>query len=93
MRHRKSFMQRIDDYLAVRRQAGFALKAEGEQLRHFARFAQQIGHRGPLTRSYGPLPNTAGSSIPKQRFHPERSLERHIVGWFRMSLATTRSSS
>lgn len=44
-----SFSPWIDDYLAVRRQAGFALKAEGEQLRRFARFAEQVSHHGPLT--------------------------------------------
>ncbi|KWR84609.1 tyrosine-type recombinase/integrase [Cupriavidus sp. IDO] len=39
----------IDDYLANRRQAGFALGVEGEQLKRFARFAEQAGHHGPLT--------------------------------------------
>jgi integrase len=40
---------RIDAYLADRRQAGFALRVEGEQLQRFARYAHRIGHRGPLT--------------------------------------------
>ena len=40
---------RIDAYLASRRHAGFALRIDGEQLGRFARFAQQAGHRGPLT--------------------------------------------
>ncbi|GAB7540723.1 tyrosine-type recombinase/integrase [Cupriavidus sp. 8B] len=44
-----SFSRWIDDYLAVRRQAGLALKVEGEQLRRFARFAEQVNHHGPLT--------------------------------------------
>ena len=39
----------IDDYLAVRRRAGFRLETEGKQLRQFARFAEQLGHSGPLT--------------------------------------------
>jgi integrase len=49
MNARASISTWIDDYLAVRRQAGFALKVEGEQLRRFARFAEQAGHRGTLT--------------------------------------------
>ena len=39
----------VDAYLADRRQAGFQLRVEGEQLQRFARFARRIGHRGPLT--------------------------------------------
>jgi integrase len=39
----------VDAYLADRRQAGFQLRVEGEQLKRFARFAGRIGHRGPLT--------------------------------------------
>jgi integrase len=73
MRHRKSFMQWIDDYLAVRRQAGFALKAEGEQLRHFARFAQQIGHRGPLTTQLAV--RWASSSVGGRRLTAARRIE------------------
>jgi integrase len=40
---------RIDAYLASRRQAGFALTIDGEQLKRFACFADQAGHHGPLT--------------------------------------------
>lgn len=39
----------VDHYLTARRQAGFALRIEGEQLKRFARFAEQLGHRGPVT--------------------------------------------
>lgn len=40
---------KVDAYLADRRQAGFALRIEGEQLKRFARFADRSTHRGPLT--------------------------------------------
>lgn len=40
---------RIDSYLASRRQAGFSLQSEDQQLKRFARFAEQVRHRGPLT--------------------------------------------
>jgi integrase len=40
---------RVESYLACRRQAGYVLKIEGEQLLRFARFAEQVGHQGTLT--------------------------------------------
>ncbi|MBK3824445.1 tyrosine-type recombinase/integrase, partial [Paraburkholderia aspalathi] len=49
MRTHTPFSRWIDEYLAVRRQAGFALKVEEEELRRFARFTEAIGHLGPLT--------------------------------------------
>ena len=39
----------VESYLAYRRQAGYALKIEGEQLLRFARFAEQAGYQGPPT--------------------------------------------
>jgi integrase len=40
---------KVDAYLAARRQAGFALRIEGEQLKRFARFADQRAPDGALT--------------------------------------------
>jgi len=40
---------KIDAYIAHRRQGGFALTHEATQLANFARFADKIRHRGPLT--------------------------------------------
>ena len=39
----------VEDYLAARRQMGFALKISGGQLLSFARFADKTGHSGPIT--------------------------------------------
>jgi len=39
----------VEDYLAMRRQLGFALKIQGHQLLRFGRFADDRGHRGPIT--------------------------------------------
>jgi len=44
-----TFAAQVNAYLDYRRQAGFALKIEGGQLERFARFADHLGHRGPLT--------------------------------------------
>jgi integrase len=40
----------VQRYLKERRQLGFALKSSGAELLRFARFADALGHRGPLTQ-------------------------------------------
>ncbi|MGO9062729.1 MAG: tyrosine-type recombinase/integrase [Candidatus Binataceae bacterium] len=37
------------DYLAERRSLGFDLRISGKQIESFARFADEVGHTGPLT--------------------------------------------
>jgi len=44
-----SFLPLVDDYLAVRRGLGFSLEAPAWLLYDFARYADRLGHRGPLT--------------------------------------------
>ncbi|MFH1007426.1 MAG: tyrosine-type recombinase/integrase [Candidatus Latescibacterota bacterium] len=44
-----SMIAAAEQYLAFRRKLGFALQIEGEQLLRFARYAERIGHKGPLT--------------------------------------------
>jgi integrase len=39
----------VEEYLALRRKLGFALVSPGRQLLGFARYADGIGHRGPIT--------------------------------------------
>ena len=46
---RLSMVALVEDYLAIRRQLGFALKIQGYQLLHFGRFADDNGHCGPIT--------------------------------------------
>jgi len=40
----------VQRYLKERRQLGFALTSSGAELMRFARFADELGHRGPLTQ-------------------------------------------
>ncbi len=42
-------LEKVQAYLAERRQAGCTMHAVGSQLNSFVRFAQERGHRGPLT--------------------------------------------
>jgi integrase len=44
-----SVLNWVDEYLAMRRGMGFALESPAWQLRAFARYAEQVGHCGPLT--------------------------------------------
>ena len=45
-----SMMAAVHQYLAERRQLGFALNAAGTELIRFARYADARGHSGPLTQ-------------------------------------------
>jgi len=49
MKHHRSMIALVDEYLAARRALGFALRIEGGQLHAFARYADARRHRGPLT--------------------------------------------
>lgn len=49
MRPASTMKEQVEAYLAARRSAGFDLRIAGQQLLGFGRFADQIGHRGPLT--------------------------------------------
>lgn len=44
-----SLRAQIDDYLAVRRGLGFQLDTPGTLLAEFVRYAERIGHHGPVT--------------------------------------------
>jgi integrase len=46
---RRSLRQAVECYLSTRRSFGFALMREGFELHGLVRYAEQIGHRGPLT--------------------------------------------
>ena len=49
MKRSDSMLTRVEEYLGYRRALGYALRVEGGMLLNFARFADQEGHRGPLT--------------------------------------------
>jgi integrase len=49
MNARSTMRAKVESYLVDRRRAGFLLKIEAGQLVRFARFADEGGHRGPLT--------------------------------------------
>lgn len=71
----------VDEYVTFRRSVGVALRIEGQLLQHFARFADQTGHRGPITTDlavrWAKLPCGASSLYHAQRLDIIRRLARH----------------
>ena len=58
------------EYLGFRRKMGFTLKAKGEALLRFARYADQSGHQGPITTELAvkwARPTRSENSISAQR--------------------------
>ena len=49
MKKRKTMTAMANEYLRHRRKLGYQLHIAGKMLLNFARWADHIGHRGPLT--------------------------------------------
>ena len=59
---------RVKSYVAARRRLGFQLRIEAGELLRFARFADEIGHRGPVTTELALLwAQSATTSTPLYR--------------------------
>lgn len=68
-----SMPERVEAYLCARRALGYQLRIEGEQLRRFAQFAEQQGHRGALTLELALA--WANASKEQSAIGPARRLE------------------
>lgn len=81
MTQRHCMLMKVDAYLALRRQLGYKLVAEGFLLREFGRFADGSGHKGPITNEVAlrwvRLPQKARPNYLAQRLHVVRRLARH----------------
>lgn len=73
MKRTPTMVSLVENYLAVRRQMGFALDIAGKQLLAFARFADQDGHRGPVT--FDLAVRWAQASLSHRRLTSARRLE------------------
>jgi integrase len=49
MNRKKSFSEKVDEYISYRHNLGYSLHVEAGELRRFACYAERIGHHGPLT--------------------------------------------
>ena len=70
-----------EEYLAYRRRLGYQLRAEGQMLLEFARYADRSGHRGPLTNEltvrWARLPTKAAPLYQARRLEVVRCFARH----------------
>jgi integrase len=75
----------VEEYLAVRRKLGFALHVEGQELDRFARFAEKVGHTGPITTElavrWATLPADASRLYHARRLDLVRRLARHLAAF------------
>ena len=73
----------VEAYLAVRRELGFALRIEGQELGRFARYADEVGHKGPVTTEvavrWATLPDHASRLYQARRLDIVRRFARYQV--------------
>ena len=78
-----TMLTKVQAYLVHRRALGFQLKCEGQQLQNFARYADGIGHRGPLTNQlaigWACLPEAADRLYWARRLEIVRTFAQHLV--------------
>jgi integrase len=78
---KQTMLSRIEAYLARRRKLGYKLYREGRQLVNFARYADDSGHRGPLTGElalrWASLPQAADPRYRAHRLDIVRVFARH----------------
>jgi integrase len=80
---KKTMLSKVRTYLAHRRALGFQLKSEGLRLLEFARYADALGHRGPLTTrlalNWACLPESADGLYRARRLEIARTFAKHLV--------------
>jgi integrase len=78
-----TMLAKVRAYLFRRRALGFQLKCEGQQLQNFARYADRLGHRGPLTNQlaigWACLPKAADRLYWARRLEIVRTFAQHLV--------------
>lgn len=76
-----TMLSAVDGYLRERRQLGYELLVEGQELRRFARYADESGHTGPLTcelaLSWAQLPATSDTLYWARRLDMVRRFAKH----------------
>ena len=78
-----TMLARVQAYLAHRRAFGFKLQSEGLQLLSFARYADRLGHPGPLTRQlairWASLPKDTDRHYWARRLAAVRTFAKHLL--------------
>jgi integrase len=81
MRESTLMVNLVEEYLVYRRRLGFQLHIVGQMLLEFARYADRLGHSGPLTTElavrWARLPVEATPLYQAQRLEAVRCFARH----------------
>ena len=76
-----SMVTLVEEYLTSRRKLGYVLRSHGFALLQFARYANKVGHRGPLTTdlavAWAKLPENADRTYWARRLEMVRSFARY----------------
>jgi len=75
-------------YLEMKRNLGFAMRIEGEELLRFARYVEEVGHNGPLTEEIAL--QWAQSSSDSRIYHARRlDIVRRFARYMKLSVPET----
>jgi integrase len=81
MKSKTRITEIVQQYLDFRRQLGYQLKIEGEELLRFGRFADKIGHHGSITTDlavqWATLPEKGSRVYHARRLDMVRRLAKH----------------
>jgi len=80
-----TFLQQVEDYIALRRGLGARLRHQGTLLLSFARFLDASGHRGPITTElvlrWAQTPRAKQPAQTARRVSAIRAFLRHRAGF------------
>jgi integrase len=78
-------LERVEEFLALRRRLGFAPESVQYQLRSFARYAEGVGHEGPITTAlaaaWAALPCSDNPAQAERRLGTVRTFARHCLAF------------
>ena len=83
MKNADTMANKVARYLSHRHSLGYELKSQGKALNDFARYADTVGHRGPLTLAlaleWARLPAQADPGYWARRLDTARGLAKYLV--------------
>ncbi len=78
-----TMLDRVEEFLTLRRRLGFAPEAVQWQLRSFAHYAERVGHEGPITTAlaaaWASLPSPGDPARAERRLGAVRTFVRHCL--------------
>jgi integrase len=77
----KTMVEKVEEYLSLRRKLGYQLRIEGQQLLRFAKYVDELGYRGPITTdlalNWARLPKEAAPLCWARRLEVVRCFAKH----------------